>query len=216
MIFDFIMCQWVHGGKRIPEPKACHMKIVCIEGGTSVHRANGRLDADGFVEEMLAVKAAGLAERGHEVWWIRGGGQAPGRAGVSGQPCRVLSVTPPAERVGGEAPEAVWMAEVVRVLRRLHADQGIDIIDIPVGLSGWLAPLATLRTWGRMPALVQVGPALPGCRAGHEAGLPVYRFDSELRFCGSTPVEAHIAILRLENFYHGVLNRHLSAQLPAA
>jgi hypothetical protein len=108
------------------------------------------------------------------------------------------------------------MAEVVRQLRRLHADRGIDIIDIPVGLAGWLAPLASLRTWGRMPALVQVGLEQRGGRTGHVAGLPVHRFDTELRFCGSTPVEAHIAILRLENFYHGVLNRHLSAQLPAA
>lgn len=192
------------------------MKIACIDGGASFLGTNGRLGGEGFVAETVAEKAAGLAERGHEVWRITAGEDLPGPRLASRHGCHVVTVSPAAGQVGGEAPEAVWVAEVVRVLSRLHADQGIDIIDIPVGLAGWLAPLAGLRTWGRMPALVQVGVEQPGCRTGHVAGLPVHRFDTDLRFCGSTPVEAHIAILRLENFYHGVLNRHLSAQLPAA
>lgn len=109
-----------------------------------------------------------------------------------------------------------WSAVAADELLRLHHDHAIDIIDIPLDFIGICRYFSMPSGKDRMPAIVQIGEAPQGETQRCEAQLQLYRFDGEISFTPSNPIESHIAILRLENFFHGVLNRHFATHLPAA
>lgn len=120
------------------------------------------------------------------------------------------------EEEGIHPMPGTWPAVAAEELLRLHQDHAIDIVDIPLDITGICGYLAMSSNTERMPAIVQIEGSLQGKAQGCEVQVPLYRFDGEISFTPSNPVESHIAILRLENFFHGVLNRHFAAHLPAA
>lgn len=161
-------------------------------------------------------KAQGLAERGHEVWVL-----SPGSlTGTSGQVGGVVQIGPSRAILSGHEgmPSATkpWSSVVADALLRLHHEHAIDIIDIPLDSTGICSDLSAASGRERMPAIVQIGEEPQGQAPVCEARVPLYRFVGELSFSPSNAIESHIAILRLENFFHGVLNRHYAAHQPAA
>ena len=167
-------------------------------------------------EDPVWMKAKGLAERGHEVWVLSPESKNHADRHVVG----VMHVGPVEARQSGHdgsLPVVLpWSAVAAGELLRLHQDHDIDIVDIPRDFTGICRYLSVAAGKLRLPAIVQFGCEPRGEAQIGDVRLPLYRFDGEISFSPSSPIESHIAILRLENFLHGVLNRHFAARQPAA
>jgi hypothetical protein len=162
------------------------------------------------------LKAKGLAERGHNVWVLSPASPVHRHGLVDGIMHIGVSGGMQSGWKGNSSMPKTWPALAAEELLRLHQDHPIDIIDIPLDCSGICSYLALSSEMDHMPAIVQIGEEAPDRSQSCEGKLPLYRFDGDISFTPSNPVESHIAILRLENFFHGVLNRHFAAHLPAA
>jgi hypothetical protein len=167
-------------------------------------------------EDAVWWKAKGLAERGHEVWVLTPDAPLQGARRWEGGRLTDTTGEMGFGKEGAPSMSGVWPVIAAKELLRLHLDQDIDIIDIPSDFTAMCRYLAVPSGKGRMPAIVQIGEASHVNAQGCVAQVPLYRFEGEISFTPANPIESHIAILRLENFFHGVLNRHLAKHQPAA
>jgi hypothetical protein len=201
---------------RIESCKICHMKIAFVFRESITNLLEDSITPGLQGRDPVWWKAKGLAERGHEVWGLTPDDRMPrARRWEGGR----LTDTTGGMGFGKEVSPSMsgsWPAIAAKELLRLHHDQAIDIIDIPSDFTAMCRYLAIPSGRGRMPAIVQIGGAPPANDQVCEAQVPLYRFEGEISFTPANPIESHIAILRLENFLHGVLNRHFAMHQPAA
>lgn len=173
-------------------------------------------DYESFSATSLRAKAHGMAERGHEVWVLAPGSQESMIRAVPGVSVLELPLAPSFLSKESSTGHSSWMSALVGELVRCHREQCLDIVDVPNDLTGICQMLVNAMGTDRRPALVQIGGKLSERDGLTDPRTNCYHLDGELVFTAANPIESHIAILRLENFFHGVLNRHYEAHRPAA